>query len=283
MWSSFVLIVSLLSTYRKKEQGGVRAISEDERLLQIAKYLELQPEYLDIEADTNPAFIASIAVKFPNIKLIGSYHDFEKTPEDLGALLESMKNPHFSIYKIAVTAQNTIDLLRLLIFAKNAKVPLSAISMGEYGQPSRVLGPVVGNVLDYAGLQEEGNLHRYSLKTLHEVFHYRKLNQDTQIYALIGDPIEKSPGHLFHNPRFQHNAVYVKMRLSPDFVRKFFALVDHLPFGGLSVTIPLKELVYSVMDELSPMARRILTITNVMSSTQIIQCGRERKSFLCKI
>lgn len=250
-------------TLRKKEQGGVSSLNEENRLEQIEKYLELEPEYLDIEADTDPEFIKKIAEKFPNTKLIGSFHDFEKTPEDLDKLLEDMKNPHFAIYKIAVTAENTNDMLRLMIFAKNVRVPLSAISMGYHGKPSRVLGPIVGSVLDYAGLVEDEELYRYSLQTLLDVFHYRKLNRETRVYALIGDPVEKSPGHLYHNAHFKKNAVYIKMCVDGSILRKFFDLVAHLPFNGFSVTIPIKELIYPLMDEVTPIGKAIGAINTV--------------------
>lgn len=250
-------------TLRKKEQGGVSTPTEENRLEKIEKYLQLEPEYLDIEADTDPEFIERIAQKFPNTKLIGSYHNFENTPEDLNATLEGMKNPHFAIYKIAVTAKSTTEMLQTMLFAKHARLPLAIISMGPFGKPSRVLGPIVGNVLDYASLEEDENLHRYSLETLLEVFHYRKLNKDTEIYALIGDPIEKSPGHLFHNPRFHRNAVYVKMCVQKNEVRKFFELLRNFQFGGLSVTVPLKELVYPVMDELTPIAKAVGAVNTV--------------------
>jgi 3-dehydroquinate dehydratase/shikimate dehydrogenase len=250
-------------TLRKKEQGGVSDISEKERLAKIEKLLELGPEYCDIEADTDPVFIERIAKKFPKVKLIGSYHNFEKTPQDLDAILREMKNPHFAIYKIALKANSTADMLRLMIFTRECKVPLSVMSMGEFGKPSRVIAPIVGSVLDYSGLDEEMTLHRYSLKTLLEVFHYRKLNRHTLIYSLIGNPVEQSSGHLFHNPRFQHNAVYVKMVVRETEVAEFFELIQKLPFGGLSVTIPLKELIAPEMDEVTPVAQAIGAINTV--------------------
>lgn len=247
-------------TLRKKEQGGVRDISESERLAEIERLLQFQPDYLDIEADTDPSFIERIAQKFPRIKLIGSYHNFQETPQDLDALLESMRNPHFAIYKIAVTAKSTPDMLRLMIFAKRVKVPLTAMSMGEYGRPSRILGPIIGNALDYAGLTDDPNLHRYSLQTLHEVFRYRKLDRDTKIYALIGDPVEQSPGHFFHNSRFSDNAVYIKMRVRPEELAEFFKLIKQLPFHGFSVTIPLKEAIISYLDQVEGSIGAVNTI-----------------------
>lgn len=251
-------------TLRKKEQGGVKDISEKERLARIEKYLELEPEYCDIEADTDPAFIEKIAKKFPKVKLIGSYHNFEETPADLHAVLCSIKNPYFAIYKIAVKANSTPDMLRLMLFARESKEPLSVMSMGEFGKPSRVIAPIMGSLLDYTGLYDEPNLHRYEVKTLLETFHYRKLNRDTLIYSLIGDPVEKSPGHIFHNPRFKHNAVYIKMIVRPNEVHEVFSLMKKLPFGGLSVTIPLKEVVQLEMDEIKPIARAIGAINTVI-------------------
>jgi 3-dehydroquinate dehydratase/shikimate dehydrogenase len=254
----------VIFTLRKKEQGGVYDFSESTRLKKIEKLLELGPDYCDIEADTDPVFIERIAKKFPKVKLIGSYHNFEETPQDLDAIFQTMKNPHFSIYKMALQACSTLDMLKLMIFLKKSKEPLSAMSMGELGKPSRVMAPILGSVLDYAGLEEDPKLHRYSLKTLLETFHYKKLNRQTLLYSLIGNPVEQSPGHLFHNLRFQHNAVYIKMSLLGEEVPEFFALLRQLPFGGLSITIPLKEAVYSQMDEVKPIAQVIGAINTVL-------------------
>lgn len=245
-------------TLRKKAQGGVLEIGEKERLAKIEKYLELKPDYVDIEADTDPSFIEKIAKK---TKLIGSYHNFEETPHDLDAVLQSMKNPHFAIYKIAVKANSTPDMLRLMLFTRKSKV--SAMAMGEFGKPSRVLAKIMGSELDYTGLADEPSLHRYGISTLLETFHYRKLTKNTLIYALIGDPVEKSPGDIFHNPRFKHDAVYVKMIVRPHEVHETFSLMKKLPFGGLSVTIPLKELVQPEMNEITQIAQDIGAINTV--------------------
>lgn len=235
-------------TFRKKSQGGALELSEEERLRRLEKALELGPTYCDIEADTDPLWIARMAQKFTNVKWIGSYHNFEKTPEDLEALLRSMANPHFSIYKIAVKANSSTDMLRLMCFTKEAHVPIAAISMGEYGRPSRILGKVYGNALNYAGIDDDPFLGRYSLKTLLETFRFKTLNRDTKVYALLGDPIEQSVGHLFHNARFERNAVYVKIRVSKEELLDCFVSVRRLGFAGLSITMPLKEAILPLLN-----------------------------------
>lgn len=254
----------VIFTFRKKEQGGARAISEAERLSLLEKCLALEPDYCDLEADTDPAFIARIAQTFPHVKLIGSYHNFSETPSDLLALLRSMQSSHFALYKIATKASSTPDMLRLMLFAKKTSVPLSVMALGEYGKPSRILAPIVGSVLDYAGLEDDPHLHRYSLQTLHDLFHYRRLNRETKVYALIGDPVAQSIGDQFHNPRFSHNAVYIKMRLRQEELAEFFRLIRQLPFAGLSVTMPLKEAIFPFIEEVSPLAQAIGAINTVI-------------------
>lgn len=259
-------LLPTIFTLRKKEQGGRFAGTEEERLAKMEELLRQEPAYLDIEVDTDPRWIEKISERFPKTRLIGSLHNFQETPRDLHALFRSMKNPHFSLYKMALMAHSTLDMLRLLVFAKEIQEPLSVISMGEYGKPSRVLGPVLGNGLNYAGVDEDKQLGRYSLSTLHKQFRYRSLNEQTKIYALVGDPVSQSPGDRFHNAHFTHNAVYVKMRLTPSEVPEFFSLVSKLPFGGLSVTMPLKEIVASHMDRIDPAAEAIGAINTVTFS-----------------
>lgn len=228
-------------------------------LTRVEKFLEHQPAYCDLEADTDPHFVYKIAQKFPKVQLIGSYHNFDHTP-DLDLLFARMQHGGFSYYKIATHAASTLDMLRLMIFAK--KHPeVSCIALGADGRPSRILGPIVGNTFNYAGLEEDHQLHRYSLQQLHEIFHFSKLNPATRIYGLIGDPVDHSPGHLFHNEQFKdRNAVYIKMRLQPHELGAFFSIVKELPFSGLSVTMPLKKAVIPFLDQLDTEIGAVNTI-----------------------
>ncbi len=252
----------LLFTFRKEAQGGVCSLPESRRLALIEKALEFLPAYCDLEVDTDPAAIERIAKKFPSVRLIGSTHNFEETPQDLAALLQKMKNPHFSFYKIALRAHSTIDMLRLMAFAREhaEKTPLCCISMGPEGKPSRILGPIAGNAFNYSGVEEEAHLHRPSLAALCEIYHFRKLNRETELYALLGDPVEQSIGDLYHNEQFRkdgRNAVYVKLRLRPEELSAFFQIMPRLPFRGFSVTMPLKEAILPYLSDIDPKAGAI--------------------------
>jgi len=95
------------------------------------------------------------------------------------------------------------DALKILLFGKQHQ-KVSVICVGKKGEFARVLGKVFGNLIDYASddsaVIAEGQL---TYKEMIDIYHYPDLNEETAIYGLIGDPIEKSPGHLYHNAVFQ--------------------------------------------------------------------------------
>lgn len=211
----------------------------------ILKCLQLKPDYFDLEYDRPQDFLSSTIISHPETKFIISYHNFIETPEDLEGIYWEMKKIAAHGYKIACLATSTNDALRMLLLSK--KYPdLSVICMGENGQFARVLGPVVGNLIDYACAGEKTAPGQLTVQEMQDIYRYRALNQETHIYGLIGDPIDMSIGHLYHNEVFQTrgiNAVYVKMSVKQEELLCFFSLAERLGFKGLSVTMPLKELV----------------------------------------
>jgi len=257
----------VMFTYRKKEQGGKGELAEDERLTRLEKLLEYGPEYCDLEADTDPLWIERLAKKFPNVKFVGSYHNFTETPDDLETLYQSMRRPEFSLYKIATTAQSTLDMLRLFEFARGKK-NLAWISMGKLGQPSRILSPLTGSPFCYATLDEESPpLFQVNLQTLVQLYRIRTLNEKTKIFALIGNPLEASIGYLYHNQVFaekNENAVYVNLPVLQDELDELFEIFRRLPFVGISVTMPYKTSVIPFLDELGQDAEKIGAVNTIL-------------------
>jgi len=256
-----------LLTLRKASQGGKFQGTEREREELITKLLALQPPFFDLEWDMNPIFLRETIAKHPKTKFILSYHNFEHTPFGLEQLYASMRQiPAFS-YKIAAFTQSTNDALKMLLFArKNPKV--SVICMGERGEFARVLGPVVGNRVGYASLNAESKTGpgQLSLSELSDIYHYHFLNEHTAIYGLVGDPVEKSRGHLHHNGVFLSrglNAVYVKMIVEPQELAEFIPLAKELGIRGLSVTLPLKEKIVPFVGVIEPSVEKIGAINTL--------------------
>ncbi|HVW98816.1 MAG TPA: shikimate dehydrogenase [Candidatus Babeliaceae bacterium] len=198
----------------------------------------------------------------PEGKYIASYHDFDKTP-DLENVLASLQKayPQAHFYKIATMAHSTLDSLCMLEFLKRHP-HIIGLCMGELGTVTRICSPIFQVPLTYAPLDDGNRTAPGQLLVDHlcQTYHFKSLNPSTHIYGLIGDPVHRSIGHLFHNDLFRtqkRNAVYVKMVVKPHELSDFFQLVKKLPFYGLSVTAPLKEAVIPFVDVLNPKARAI--------------------------
>lgn len=202
--------------------------------------------------------------KFPETStpVIVSYHNFDKTPDlesTLAMLQQAHPKAHF--YKIATMALSTLDSLRMLLFLQKHKNVIG-VCMGELGALTRICAPIFGVPIMYAPLLEEDKSAPGQLlaSQLLEIFHFRKLNPSTRLFGLIGDPVFRSLGHLFHNDTFRqknYNGVYLKMVVKPEELPLFFSYVKQLPFEGLSVTAPLKEAILPFLDHVDPAVKEI--------------------------
>lgn len=253
----------VIFTLRSTSDGGQYRGDESTRLQRLLELLSFNPEYVDIESHVPDAFLTTVAQKHPSVKIIRSYHNFTQTPDDLSTIKAAMMHPSVSLYKLISTATSSLDVLRCLQFVHNDNkaTPLVAHCMGEIGEPSRVLGAVVGNHWTYASLQEDQDAAPgvLSLDTLCEIYRLPSLTLSTTIYALLGDPVEQSVGHFFHNKYFfEHgvSAVYVKFRLKKTELSAFLHQCKSLPFHGFSVTMPLKEAIIPCLDHIDPAAQQ---------------------------
>lgn len=198
----------------------------------------------------------------PGAPLIISYHNFEETPTDLEAILSLLQAREASFYKIATMAHSTLDALRMLEFV-SLHPKVIGICMGPLGQITRILAPVFGTPLMYASMDELSPVGQVPLETLLNTYHFRNLHPQTPLFGLIGDPIDASIGHLFHNATMKE-AVYVKMAVKPSELGSFLAYAKKLNFRGLSVTMPLKEAVIPYLDAIDPEAEKMGAVNTLL-------------------
>lgn len=247
-------------TLRPKQAGGRFSGTEAERLALLQQIMLCNPAYVDVEDFVSSEEIDALHAINPQVKLIRSFHDFNSTPQDLSAVLQSMQHPAVSFYKIATLANSTLDALRLLQWLQGRQNVIG-LCMGEYGSCTRILARVVGCAWTYVPHGEEivapGMLSAQDLQSIYRV---DELNSQTRIFALIGDPVEQSDGHLFHNQFYREkgiNAVYVKYRVRASELTEFFQRISTLPIDGLSVTMPLKESVLPFVDHVDELVTEI--------------------------
>ena len=264
----------VIFTLRKASQGGSFKEAEEVREKTVLELLKLHPDYVDIEYDCDLKFIHRIRQDFPEIGVICSYHDFEKTPEDLKGILDEMNQIPAAIYKIATYANSSLDSLRMLTLVRDERekgAQIAGMCMGEKGEITRILAPIFDSLIAYAPLKGEGETAPGQVRVdkLEKIYHFSLLNRETKIYALIGDPTAKSIGHFVHNHIFhmlKQNSVYVKIPVKPEEILSFFSLIKKLPFEGFSVTMPLKEETSSLLDAVSLKAKAVGAINTLVLS-----------------
>jgi 3-dehydroquinate dehydratase/shikimate dehydrogenase len=266
--------IPMIFTLRSQAHGGHYAHSEEERLQTIKDLAAIKPEYFDLETHVPLRFIEEIV---PNTKLILSYHNSAETPANLDAIYNEMIQIPAHFYKIAVLAQNSLDAMRLICWACkfNDNGKWIAISMGEHGQLSRILAPIIRSPITYAALNDDlktapGQL---SAKTLINRYRHSSLRPPYPIYGLIGDPVDGSISDATHNHLMETlgiNAVYVKIRVTPNELPDFLRYAKQLPFCGFSVTMPLKECILPYVDATDAQAAPIGALnTLVLENRQI--------------
>ena len=213
----------IVLTLRKASQGGLYLGTEEARLQDIFALCQIRPDYLDLEQEVPPSFLQNIQQKYPSIRIIRSFHDFEKTPDDLMALFQSLQHPAVYAYKIATFANSALDALRMLQFVKalHKKQTVTGLCMGEHGKCTRFLSPVIGNAMCYASLEENEAVApgQLSLSALLTTYHFNRLNPETKLYALLGDTDNAG------QPRvdLDENAIYFSLKVReaslPDFIQ----------------------------------------------------------------
>lgn len=191
----------LLFTIRTAGEGGEAAIS-------FAKYSEILcrvgqeklVDYIDVEAfwgyrtqegDLETHIPAQIAVESchkpvrylvqelqseDRVRVIGSYHDFDKTPSDLEMYnrLLAMKEMGVAIPKMAVMPQNREDVMRLMQVTMRVKKtlkqsPVITMAMGSLGAVSRVAGVLYGSDVTFGCLGKASAPGQIELEQLQKI------------------------------------------------------------------------------------------------------------------
>ncbi len=94
-----------------------------------------------------------------------------------------------------------------------------------------------------------------------------KIDQYTELYGVIGNPVRHSLGPLMHNAAFSHkgvNAVYIAFE-SND-IKGAIKGMRSLGIKGMSVTIPYKSSVMPFLDEIDPLAREIGAVNTIVNN-----------------
>lgn len=174
----------LMFTLRSAQEGGGSRLSGEQaaRLL-VNAAASGNIDLLDIEMFSYGGLLrmAVDSAKGCTVSIVGSYHDFHKTP-DKAEIISRLTEIHASgadISKIAVMPNSKRDVLDLLDAAltlndKNPEITLICISMSGIGALSRLTGEFFGSAVTFAAIGEgsaPGQIGIESLATVQDILH----------------------------------------------------------------------------------------------------------------
>ena len=259
----------VIVTNRSKLDGGQFRGNDDERLQALRDALAAGADYVDIEVSTPREFLQPFLEGHETSRIILSYHDFSHTPEDLNPLYETMDALPGGIIKIVTYARDLSDNLKmfqLLARAKKENKKIIGLCMGDLGEISRVLSPLYGGLLTFGSLEkgQESAPGQIPANALKNIYRVNDARENFKIYGVIGKPVSKSMGYLIHNRAFREiGSPHIYVSFLVENVEKFFIAFKDF-FSGLSVTMPAKENIMPLLDNVDATAQSIGAVNTVV-------------------
>ncbi len=180
---------AVIFTFRDSSEGGVIQIPQKDRFKIYKMFIAVKPHYIDIEMKTNNKILDEIInLSSQNgVKLIFSYHNFEKTLSfnEATTLIEKFNKKLIqeltldpkvfegNINKVVFTAQSFEDNLiplRLCRQFSSSNQRIISFCMGPLGIFSRINCIFAGSFLTYAILEEETAKGQISIKMMKEIY-----------------------------------------------------------------------------------------------------------------
>ena len=169
----------LLFTFRTKKEGGEKEI--DGKYYRTLNQLVVESglaDLIDVEVFIGDDIVNDLVrtAHENGVKVIGSNHDFEKTPEkdEIIRRLCRMQEMEVDLPKIAVMPREKEDVLTLLAATeemnrKYADRPIITMSMAGDGVISRLCGEVFGSALTFGAAGQASAPGQIGVKELRQI------------------------------------------------------------------------------------------------------------------
>lgn len=184
----------LIVTLRTEAEGGEPNGSRFDYFSLIEKILQQgEADYVDIEVARDETAVRRLSSQYQasHTKMIGSYHDFDKTPsaEEILERLRRAKQAGAAIGKLACMPHSREDVDTLLeatatMKEENPDYPLITMSMGELGLDSRLYGGLYGSEVSFGCAGQPSAPGQISYEKMRSV--YQKVYGGNHHIILIG-------------------------------------------------------------------------------------------------
>ncbi len=173
--------IPLLFTIRTSREGGEAKVTYEVYSDIITSVAESGlVDAIDVEVYFNedtPNLIKTIQDK--GVKVIASYHDFDKTPgkTDIVLILGKLIKSGADVAKIAVMPKSSRDVVNLIDSAisvgeRYPDTPVAAMAMGKLGVISRLCVGSFGNAITFANVGKESAPGQVDIEDLRSIIKY---------------------------------------------------------------------------------------------------------------
>ncbi len=253
---------TFIATCRRAVNGGKFKGSVAAELAVLRKAADIGFPLADLELQSAETLKADdLRDLYDRVGLIISYHDFRATKK-LDEQFAAMNRFPADFYKLVSTATNLHDNVVMMKFleAHAGSHEMVGLCMEEQGIISRVLGVRAGSVFTFASATrgEETAPGQVPAGELRDTYRIDMVDQATQVYGVVGDPIGHSLSPVMMNAAFRRetvNAVYLALHAKS--LKDLFACVQEIPIRGLSVTMPYKQDILKALENSDPLTKLI--------------------------
>lgn len=271
-----------LITCRSHREGGRFAGDAIEAARNAMEAAQGTGAWVDIEYaawQTSPQIQARICEQLQQnstARVVLSHHTRTPPARPMADLIEEMLGAHpQAVAKVAYHAPHAADSFHALDLMHAYGRQVIAIAMGEAGAWTRVLAKKLGAMGTFVSAVRPTAPGQWNVQDLRENFGWDRIDQETKVFGVVGDPVAHSLSPRLFNHWFQNhslNAVYLPLRVGTDCngIDGFLGecrLRPWLGVAGLSVTIPQKQTALRwAAAAADPMSREIGAVNTLMLS-----------------
>ena len=285
----------VIVTCRDSAQGGAGDWPLSLRTDVLIEALNCGAEFIDCEFDN--FVIPDVQERLKQTlsqnrdgRLILSAHNFDG-PWQSGKLIQlydDIKAAYVdAIPKLVYKAEHINDCFEAFDLLQSKDGDVIAFCMGGDGFISRLLARKLGSFLSFASVSDESATApgQIMIEQLKSLYRWQKLNVDTEIFGVIGDPVGHSLSPAIFNASFEAadiNALYLPVLIRGE-KYEFCEFMDnitsrtYLGFGGFSVTIPHKtnalDYVNTTGEYVEPLAENIGAVNTLKVGFNSIVSG----------